>query len=47
MKIDWNEKPDGIDMMELREFMKRAVSNNDIQLTDMEGIIFFERSIYR
>ena len=43
MKIDWNEKPDGIDMMELREFMKRAVSNNDIQLTDIEGIIFFER----
>jgi len=43
MKIDWNEKPDGSDMMELRDFMKRAVSNSDIQLTDMEGIIFFER----
>jgi len=43
MKIDWAEKPDGIDMTELRDFMKRAIANDDIQLTGLQNIIFYEQ----
>jgi hypothetical protein len=39
MKIDWNEKPDGISMVELRDFTRRAVSNNELRITRLEGII--------
>ena len=34
MKIDWNEKPDGIDIKLLQEFMKRSVPNKDVCNTD-------------
>jgi hypothetical protein len=43
MKIDWNEKPEGLSLLELRDFMKRAVSNNEFSITDLEGIIFREQ----
>jgi hypothetical protein len=43
MKIDWNEKPDGIRMVELRDFIRRAVSNNEFRITRLEVIIFREQ----
>ena len=43
MKIDWNEKPDGISMVELRDFTRRAVSNNELRITRLESIIFREQ----
>ena len=43
MKIDWNEKPDGISMVELRDFTRRAVSNNEFRITRLESIIFREQ----
>jgi hypothetical protein len=43
MKIDWNEKPDGIAMIELRDFMRRAVSNSELRITHLQNIIFGEQ----
>jgi hypothetical protein len=43
MKLDWNEKPGGFDLLELRDFMKRNVSNNEYSITRLEGIIFGEQ----
>jgi hypothetical protein len=42
-KIDWNEKLDGISVAELRDFIRRAVSNNELRITRLEGIIFREQ----
>ena len=43
MKLDWTEKPGGFDMRDLRDFMKRSVSNDEMTGTTLSYIISVER----
>jgi hypothetical protein len=42
MKIDWTEKPNGLDLLELRDFMKRSVSGTEISISTLASIFRHE-----
>jgi hypothetical protein len=42
LKIDWTEKPNGIAMLELRDFMKRSISKTEGNISTLESILHHE-----